>query len=126
MKAKLRFPKHVVEAIHKAKILGIQAGSDPHRFIGVWVVVAEGRVFIRSWSVKSGGWYRTFLLDSSGAMNVDGRDIAIRAVHTSSERLKDAVDRAYAEKYKTPAAMKYVRDLCGAKSRATTTELIPA
>jgi len=43
----------------------------------------------------------------------------------TSERLKDAVDRAYREKYHTPASLEYVRDLNGAKSRATTTELVP-
>ncbi|MBC7788422.1 MAG: DUF2255 family protein [Anaerolineae bacterium] len=126
MSPKRPFPSDIVSAIHKAKILGIKAGSEPHRFIGVWVVVAERRVFVRSWSVKPRGWYATFLEESSGAMSVDGREMPVRAVHTTSERLKDAVDRAYAEKYKTPAAMKYVRDLCGTKSRATTTELVPA
>ena len=25
------------------KILGIRAGTGPHRFIGIWVVVVEGR-----------------------------------------------------------------------------------
>jgi hypothetical protein len=46
-------------------------------------------------------------------------------VRTKSDRLKDAVDRAYLEKYNTSASLKYARDLGGAKSRATTTELVP-
>jgi hypothetical protein len=36
------------------------------------------------------------------------------------------VDRAYLAKYNTPASLKYARDLGRAKSRATTTELVPA
>jgi len=39
--------------------------------------------------------------------------------------LKDAVDRAYLEKYRTPASLKYARDLGRPRSRATTTELVP-
>jgi hypothetical protein len=39
--------------------------------------------------------------------------------------LKDAVSRAYLEKYSTPGSIKYARDLGRAKSRATTTELVP-
>jgi hypothetical protein len=90
------------------------------------MVVVEHRLFVRSWSVKPGGWFRTFEREPRGIITVDGgREIPVRAVITRSERLKDAVSRAYLEKYSTPGALKYSRDLARAKSRATTTELIP-
>ena len=126
MKSKQRFTDDIIAAIDKSKILGIRAGSEPHRFIGLWVVVVEGRVFVRSWSVKPRSWYRTFLEEPRGVIQiVGGREIPVRAVRTRSERLKDAVSRAYREKYNTPGSIKYVEDLGGAKSRATTTELVP-
>lgn len=124
MKAK-RFPADVVAAIHKGKILGLRAGTQPHRFIGIWAVVVEGRVFVRSWSLKPRSWYRTFLEEPQGTINIDGREIDVRAVRTRSERLNAAVDRAYLEKYKTPGSIQYARDLGSEKSRATTTELVP-
>jgi hypothetical protein len=105
--------------------LRIRAGTKPHRFIGIWAVVVKGRVFVRSWSVKPGGWYRTFLEDPRGAIEVEGREIPVRAVRARSERLNDAVDGAYLEKYNSPGSLKYARDLGRAKSRATTTELVP-
>ena len=43
-----------------------------------------------------------------------------------SERLKDAIDRAYLEKYCTPGSIHFARDLGRKKSRETTTELVPA
>jgi hypothetical protein len=61
-----RFTADIVAAIHNSKILGIRAGQQPHRFIGIWVVVVEGRVFVRSWSLKPRSWYRTFLEDPYG------------------------------------------------------------
>ena len=120
-----RFPQDVVAAIDKGKILGIRAGTQPHRFIGIWAVVVEGRVFVRSWSLKPRSWYRTFLEEPRGAINVNGQEIAVRAVRTRSERLKAAIDRAYLEKYHTKGSIQYARDLGGEKSRATTTELVP-
>ncbi len=51
--------------------------------------------------------------------------MTVRAVGTRSERLKDAVDKAYLEKYKTPGSIKYARGLGRKKSRDTTTELVP-
>jgi hypothetical protein len=123
--ARIRFPAAVIDELDKGKILGIRAGSEPHRFIGVWMVMVDGRLFIRSWSLKPRSWYRTFLVDPVGAITIGDREIRVRAVPTRSERLKDAVSAAYAAKYNTPASKKYVRDLSGAKSRATTTELVP-
>ena len=125
MKAKRGFADDIVAAIRDGKILGIRAGSQPHRFIGIWAVVVEGRVFVRSWSFKARGWYRAFLEEPRGEINVDGRELPVRAVRTRSERLKDAVDRAYLEKYKTPGSIKYARDMGRKKSRDTTTELVP-
>jgi hypothetical protein len=125
MKEKPRFAEDVVDSIRDGKILGIRAGTKPHRFIGIWAVVVERRVFVRSWSLKPRSWYRTFLEERRGTINVDGREISVRAVQTRSERLKKAVDQAYLEKYKTPGSIKYARDLGRAKSRATTTELVP-
>ena len=120
-----RFPREIVEAIDKSKILGIRAGTAPHRVIGIWVVVVESRVFVRSWSIKPRSWYRTFLEEPRGTMHIADQEIPVRAVQTRSERLKDAVDQAYLAKYNTPASLKYVSDLNGEKSRATTTELVP-
>jgi hypothetical protein len=125
MKAKRGFTGDIVSAIRDGKILGLRAGTEPHRFIGIWAVVVEGRVFVRSWSLKPRSWYRTFLNEPVGAINVGGRELSVRAVHTRSERLKDAVDRAYLEKYKTPGSIKYAQDMGRKKSRDTTTELIP-
>lgn len=120
-----RFPAEIVDAIRDGKILGIRAGTQPHRIIGIWAVVVERRVFVRSWSMKPRSWYRTFLEEPRGVIQIDGKEIEVRAVQTRSERLKAAVDRAYAEKYNTPGSIKYVQDLSRPPSRDTTTELVP-
>jgi hypothetical protein len=121
-----RFTAPVLSAIRTGTVIGIRAGRGPHRFIGIWAVVVENRVFVRSWSLKPRSWWRTFLLDPRGRITVGTREIAVRAVQTRSERLRDAVDRAYLEKYRTPGSIRYARDLGRARSRRTTTELLPA
>lgn len=60
-----RFSDDVVDWVTKSKILGIRAGSGTHRIIGIWVVVVERRVFVRSWSMKERSWWRTFLEGSA-------------------------------------------------------------
>ena len=125
MTATRRLPKRTVAAVDASKIIGIRAGREPHRVIGIWAVVVEGRVFVRSWSLKPRSWFRTFLVDPTGELHIDGRIVRIRAVVTRSERLKDAVSEAYRDKYNTPGSVKYVRDLNRTKSRNSTTELVP-
>ena len=122
-----RFSKPVLAALAKDKILGIRAGSDAdHRFIGVWFVLVDGRVFIRSWGLEKRSWYETFREDPIGTMQAAGREIKVRAVTTLPEKMKAAVDAAYAEKYVTPGAIKYVKGFARSKRRRdTTTELVP-
>ena len=120
-----RFSKTTLAALRDGKFLRIRAGTAPHRFIGIWVVVVENRVFVRSWSIKPRSWYRTFREEPRGTIVVDGREIPVGARFPTSERLLEAISRGYLEKYHTPGSVKYARDLGGAKSRATTTELVP-
>ena len=125
MKRNKYFPEDVLAILLKSKNLAIRAGRGGHRFIGIWMVVVDDRVFVRSWSVKADGWYRTFLKDPRGAIKIQDREIGIRAVPVKSARLRDAIDRAYLEKYSTPGSLKYAKDLGSAKCRATTIELVP-
>lgn len=124
MSRKLSRP--VVAAIDAARILGIRAGAKTdHRFIGVWPIVVAGRVFARSWTVTRGGWYRTFLEDPLGTLQVGEREIRVRAVRARGERIRDAVEQAYAEKYPTKASLKYVRGFRTPRRRDTTIEFLP-
>ena len=124
-RARRTFSAKALAWLRDGQVIGIRAGTQPHRVIGIWMVVVEDRLFVRSWSLKPRSWFRTFLEEPRGTVTVDGREIPVRAVFTKSERLKDAVSRAYLEKYHTPGSLKFARDLGSAKSRATTTELVP-
>jgi len=119
-------PPAIVAAIDASQILGVRAGGrSTHRFIGIWPIVVRGRVFGRSWSLKPGGWYRTFLEDPSGAIQVGARTIRVRVRPVTSEALRDAVERGYAEKYPTPGSRHYVRGFRTRRRRAATMELTP-
>jgi hypothetical protein len=124
MPAKRRPPSaDLVSAVRDAWSVGIRDGSKPHRFIRIWAVVVGGRVFARSWSLSPGGWYRTLVAEKQGVLQVGRKAASFRAIRARGEGLKAAVDRAYLRKYPRPAEAHYARDLCGARSRATTLEL---
>jgi hypothetical protein len=124
MTAARRFSGPALEELAKAKILGVRAGTE-HRYTGVWVVVVESRVFVRSWNNKATGWYRAFQAQPRGSIQLASREIAIRARGLRGERLRDAVTRAYAEKYNTKASEKWVCGFGEPLRSANTLELLP-
>lgn len=125
MTATTRFSRPIVSALEASKIIGLRAGVEPHRFIGVWVVVVGGRVFVRPWNDKRDGWYRAFLEEPQGLLQVGDREFRIRTRKSRGERLMDAIDMAYKEKYPTPASRKWVTGFAQPRRRATTLELLP-
>lgn len=121
-----RFSTSFLDEAAKNKIVWIRAGKrTDHRFIGIWAVVVRGRVFARSWTLKPEGWYHTFLRDPVGRLRVGDREVPIRAVRVRSEGMRDAVERAYADKYDTPGSLKYVRGFRTPRRREATMEFRP-
>jgi hypothetical protein len=118
--------RSIVEAIDESPILRVRAGArSDHRFIGIWAVVVDGRVFARSWMQRGDGWYRTFLNDPFGTIQVGDRQVRIRAVRVPRTRIRDKIEQAYAEKYRTPSSLKYVRGFRTPRRRGTTVEFVP-
>ena len=115
-----RFPKSVLADVDESSVLRIRAGADDtHRFLGIWGVVALGRIFVRPWNDKPTGWRQAFLADPRGAIRLakDGPDIRVRAKPVRGERMNDAIDAAYKAKYSSKANSKWVRGLVTAKRR---------
>jgi hypothetical protein len=117
-----KFPPRIVSALHEIKYLKIRSGD--HRFIHVWVVVVGGRVVVRSWNDKPTGWYRAFLKDPRGAIQVGDDEIPVRALPVRSAKLNDAATVAYGEKYTTKANAQYVEGFATAERKANTLELV--
>lgn len=118
------FKKADVEALDKAKILGVRAGTE-HRYTGVWVVVVEERVFARSWNDKPAGWFRAFKEEPDGTIQVGDREIPVRGKSVRSARVRNAVTAAFAEKYNTKGSRKWVEGFAELERLVNTIEFVP-
>lgn len=121
-----RFPRSLLSRLDAAPALRIRAGAE-HGFLSIWVVVVGDRVFVRPWHDEPAGWRRAFLAEPGGAIQLrdSKREIPVRARPARGERLFDAVDAAYARKYPSSGAQKWVRGFATPKRRKTTMELLP-
>ena len=124
MSKDITFDDALVEALDNAKILGVRAGTE-HRYTGVWVVVVDGRVFVRSWNDKPTGWFRAFKKEPSGTIQVGKIEIPVRAKPVRSARTRDAVTLAFAEKYNTKGSQKWVEGFREPARVLTTLEFVP-
>ena len=117
------FSRAQLDALAAAKILGIRSGTE-HRFVGVWVVVVEDRVFVRTWNDEPTGWYRAFLDEPRGSIQVGTQEIAVRGRHARSERLRRLATEAYAAKYPTEGSVRWVTGFAEPKREINTLELL--
>jgi hypothetical protein len=124
MTSRIRFADEIVEALRKAKILGVRAG-EAHRYTGVWVVVVEGRAFVRSWNDKETGWFRAFRAEPYGTIQVGDREIPVRGVPTRGARLREADPAANGENYATTASTMWVDGFADPARERATLELVP-
>lgn len=122
-----RFSRNVLALLRDSRMIRIRSGTgeEAHRFTGIWFVVVGERVFVRPWFDEAGGWRRAFLEEPRGAISVGEREIPVRGRPARGERLFDAIDAAYAEKYDTKASLKWVRGFATPRRRKTTLELVP-
>src|SRR5512135_2267259 len=118
------FGRPVADEFAAARMIGVRSGDD-HRFTGIWAVVVRGRVFVRSWNDRDGGWREAFRAEPRGEARCGERRVAVRVRPVRGARLLEAIDRAYAEKYDTKASLRWVRGFRVAWRRATTAELRP-
>src|SRR5688572_4886053 len=119
-----RFTGALLQALKDAKILGVRSGSE-HRYTGVWVVVVEDRVFVRSWNDKPTGWFQAFRKQPSGTIQVGDREIPVTGKLVRSARLRDAVTAAFGEKYPTKGSKKWVEGFAEPSRVLTTLEFVP-
>jgi len=125
MSKDIKFDSAIVEAIRNAKILGVRSGAE-HRFTGVWVVVVDDRVFVRSWNDKRTGWFQSFRKEPNGTIQIAKEEIPVIGKLVRSARIRDAVTAGFGEKYNTKASMKWVEGFAEPSRILTTLEFVPA
>ena len=84
-----------------------------HAVFNIFFLALTVMLFFSAAIVLYGGLYRSEEV------------VYLLATPARSERIRDAVERAYAEKYRTPANLKYVRGFRTLRRRAATIEFVP-
>ena len=96
------------------------------RAVPIWVVSAEGQVYVRTWYRRDNGWFGHAVKSRRARISVPGleADVAIEDVGNDEAGLRASVDAAYRAKYgrygKTTVERMVTDD-----AAATTLRLVP-
>ena len=106
----------------KVRIETQAPGRPVHRTI-IWIVVDDGRAFVRSHRGPRARWYREALANPAVAIHVAGRRIPATAIPADDPDSIERTSAALLKKYRgDPAATSMVRE----EILATTLRLEPA
>ena len=119
-----RFPDDVVARIDREEEVEIETWSmagEPRRTI-IWVVVDDGRVYVRSVRGERGRWYREIRTEPHAALLVAGERVEVQAVPVDEESIA-ACSAALERKYAADPAL---RSMLRPDVLSTTLRLDPA
>ncbi|BBZ45525.1 DUF2255 family protein [Mycobacterium parmense] len=87
----------------------------------IWVVCADGEVYVRTWYRRTTGWFGLALRTGRARVRAPGLEADVRVVDVGAgpAALRAAVDDAYRQKYQGDSTSAMVRD----EAAATTLRL---
>ena len=117
-----RFDSALLDALGEAHEVVLRTGKRPGVAVVIWVVVADGDVFVRSVRGSRGRWYRDLVENPSATLEVGDRKTAVRAMAAADPQSVERASRAYLKKYEPSP---YAKSIVQAKTLPTTLRLEP-
>jgi hypothetical protein len=105
----------------------VRAGKGREKFTGIWMVVVDGRIFGRSYTLSERSWYTALASGETGDIKCTKEIVAVKGVKPKDiKNITDAVNKAYEKKYLVKGYnKKWVDGLAEPERVARTMEFIP-
>jgi hypothetical protein len=121
------FSKAFLKCINETQITSVRAGKGREKFTGIWMVVVEGRIFARSYTLSERSWYTTLLDGDTGDIKCGKEIVAVKGSKPLDiKTITEAINKAYEKKYLVKSYnKKWVDGLAEPGRVARTMEFIP-
>ena len=91
--------RQILQLVNDTERPQIRAG-DTHRFIDIWIVVADDRLFCRQYYFSEKSWCAAFLNDRKGSLKCGDVAIDVEGVIPDDlDQIQEKINQAYIEKY---------------------------
>jgi hypothetical protein len=90
-----------LRAADELEIAGPAADGTVKRWTPIWLVVVDGRVYVRTWHRRDTGWFGRAVGSHSARVRVPGLEVAVQVAEVGSGDavLRATVDAAYRSRY---------------------------
>ena len=116
------FDAATLATLHGSREVRIRTGRTKSGGVVIWIVVADGAVFVRSVRGSSGKWFIAAKRDGEAVLEVGGREFPVQVAPVTDQPTIDAVSDAYLTKYATSP---YAQSMVRAEVLPTTLRLEP-
>lgn len=102
MQARSQFAPDVLQAVEREDEVDIEARAgegERGKPVTIWVVAAEGDVYVRSVRAGRGRWYQALVKQPLGVLHIGNRQVPFRALHVNDPKAIERVSDAYRKKY---------------------------
>ncbi len=113
------FDAATLDLLHATKEVRIRAGARP---VVIWIVVANGAVFVRSVRGPTGRWFIAAKANGRAALLVGDKEFAVRVAPVTDGGTIDLVSQAFLSKYATSS---YAKAMVAPEVLPTTLRLDP-
>ncbi len=120
------FAPAIVQKVATAEEVDIETSPSPDKRskpVTIWIVVADGQVYVRSVRGPAGKWWRNLTARPTGTLHVEGQALPVRAIPVADLAEIQRVSDAFATKY---AKSPYMPPMLAAETLPTTLRLEPA
>lgn len=117
------FDQTTLEMLRTTKEVRLRTRRHKGQGVTIWVVVADGAVFVRSVRGPDGLWFKQVSADPKATLRVAARDLPVRATAVADPATIAAVSHAFLDKYEPSP---YAKTIVRAEVLPTTLRLEPA
>jgi|SRR5689334_15616766 len=121
------FSKTFLKCIDETQITSVRAGDEREKFTGIWMIVVDGRIFGRSYTLSERSWYTALANGEAGDIKCAKEVVPVKGKKPEDiDAISGAINNAYEKKYLVKSYnKKWVDGLAEPERVARTMEFIP-
>lgn len=93
------FDANTLRELRGVHEVAIRTEKHPKTAVVIWVAVAEGEVFVRSWLGNNGRWYRDLAAGGPATLEFGARRLAVQATPAGEPDAVAKASREFLRKY---------------------------
>ena len=106
------FPQELYDYLSTHTLIKVKGGRTRLKFLEIWMVEVEGRLFSRTWNKSAKSWYTAFLEEGVGQIKFGEEIIDVRGQRLEvDQELTRQINEAYLKKYNQPFNISYAKGI---------------